>query len=81
MISRERLKHRNRIGKRMVKRFYVWRWDGERMEEADDSSQVGYLGTTKVPCSCWMCGNPRRKLKKGKERFTLQERRHKEAWK
>lgn len=26
------------------------------------------------PCSCFICGNPRR-LGKGKERFTLQERR------
>lgn len=80
MISRERLKHRNRIGKRMIKRFYVWGWDGMDMEEeANTPSLVGYLGNTKVSCSCWMCGNPRRKFK-GKERLTLQERRHQEAW-
>lgn len=82
MISRERLKHRNRIGKRMVKRFYVWGCDGMGMEEeANAPSQVGLLGNTKAPCSCWMCGNPRKKFKKGKERLTLQERRHQEAWK
>lgn len=81
MISRERLRHRNRIGKRMVKRYYVWGSDGMDMDVANDPSQVGYLGNTRTPCSCWMCGNPRRKFKKGKERLTLQERRHAEAWK
>ena len=48
MISRERLKHRNRVGNRMVKRFYVWGCDGMGMkEEANDPSLVGHLGNTK----------------------------------
>ena len=29
---------------------------------------------TRKPCSCWMCGNPRRFFA-GKERLTMQERR------
>jgi len=34
---------------------------------------IGRAGVTPVPCSCFMCGNPRRKAK-GKERLTMQER-------
>ena len=32
---------------------------------------VGKLAHTRTPCSCWMCGNPRRRLAE----LTLQERR------
>jgi hypothetical protein len=30
---------------------------------ADLAARVGRLAKTPVPCSCWMCGNPRRYLK------------------
>jgi hypothetical protein len=32
------------------------------------------LADNRKPCSCWMCGNPRRYMK-GDERQTMQERR------
>jgi hypothetical protein len=32
------------------------------------------LADNRKPCSCWMCGNPRRHMK-GAERLTIQERR------
>lgn len=38
---------------------------------ADDPRRLGRLAHTRTPCSCWMCGNPRRHTG---ER-TLQERR------
>ncbi len=33
----------------------------------------GKVATTATLCSCWMCGNPRRKMK-GTDRLTMQER-------
>lgn len=36
-----------------------------------DARHVGKLAQTRAPCSCWMCGNPRRYLGEP----TLQERR------
>ena len=47
----------------------VWQND----ELAADEAYVGKRATTRVPCSCPMCGNPRRHGKS--ERLTLQERR------
>ena len=38
---------------------------------AGDARQLGRLASSRTPCSCFMCGNPRRRLG---ER-TLQERR------
>jgi hypothetical protein len=37
----------------------------------DDVRHVGKLAHTRAPCSCWMCGNPRRQLGEP----SLQERR------
>jgi hypothetical protein len=34
---------------------------------------AAYLADNRTPCSCWMCGNPRR-YAKGRERITMQER-------
>ena len=39
-------------------------------------AEVGRAARTPVVCSCWMCGNPRRKIMgTGVDRRTLQERR------
>jgi hypothetical protein len=38
----------------------------------DDAKQAGMYANCKKRCSCWMCGNPRRKLQ-GKDRLTKQE--------
>lgn len=39
---------------------------------ADDLKRIGRLARTPTPCSCWMCGNPRR-WAKGKLRLTSRE--------
>lgn len=36
---------------------------------------LGLLVDTPTPCSCYMCGNPRRQAFNQKSRLTLQERR------
>ncbi len=36
--------------------------------------QLGYVVNTPTPCSCWMCGNPRRNVWSKKECLTIQER-------
>jgi hypothetical protein len=41
------------------RRFYWW---GRRLT----SEELGKVVDTPTPCSCWMCGNPRRRLKKDK---------------
>jgi hypothetical protein len=37
------------------------------------SAQLGRVIDTPTPCSCWMCGNPRRRLKK--DRLSIWEQR------
>ncbi len=67
MIDRKALAIRRRKGLRQCKRWQI---------SADWLTPVfiGRAGITPVPCSCFMCGNPRR-TGKGKERLTIQERR------
>lgn len=67
MIRRNALEIRKKKGLRQCKRWsYKKQWITPRV--------IGRAGTTPVPCSCSMCGNPRRHYK-GWERLTLQERR------
>ncbi len=72
MINRNALKIRYRKGLEQCRRWhrsvatlYGWREFSRR--------DIGIAGTTRVPCSCAMCGNPRRNFK-GKDALTLQER-------
>lgn len=58
--------HEERI-KRRVKEYYGGAFRG-------DARHVGRLAHTRTPCSCWMCGNPRRY--EGEP--TLRERRERE---
>lgn len=67
MISRESIEKRSRQGRRACSQ---WHYD-----EAETTPRaIGKYGSTRVPCSCWMCGNLRR-TGKGAKRLTLQERR------
>ena len=50
-------------------------WQNDAL--AEDEAYVGKRARTRVPCSCPMCGNPRRHGKG--ERLTLQERKADEA--
>lgn len=38
---------------------------------AHEQRRIGWLANSRAPCSCWMCGNPRRYLGE----LTIQERR------
>jgi len=67
MISRKALEIRHRKGLRQCKR---WQFADKWITPA----AIGKAGTTPVPCSCPMCGNPRRKHK-GHHTLTMQERR------
>lgn len=58
-------KHKLKTKKRL-KRFG---WDC-------DNIRVGVMSKSKKICSCPVCGNPR-KYAKGKERYTIQERKYK----
>ena len=49
----------------------VWQSD----ELANDEAFVGKRARTRVPCSCFWCGNPRNRHGKKKWGLTLQERR------
>jgi hypothetical protein len=68
MINRRSLEIRHRKGLRQCRD--IWRYRPTWLTP----KAIGRAGTTPVPCSCAMCGNPRRNLK-GKDRLTMKERR------
>ena len=63
MIDREALRIRRKRGIIMARRY----------RNQLTPRNIGLLGTTPRPCSCWMCGNPRRHSK-GDFAITMQER-------
>lgn len=67
MIDRKALAIRRHKGLRQCKRWGIG-------PDHFTPVFIGRVGTTPVPCSCSMCGNPRR-FAKGKQRLTIQERR------
>ena len=68
MISRESVLRRKRLGERQVKR-----WDYP--PEYCTATKIGKAGTTRKPCSCWMCGNKRRYYGNAGLSKTMQEAR------
>ena len=71
-MNRRGLRMRHRIGLRNLR--VAWARDSFGPDE------IGRAGADRKPCSCSMCGNPRRsKLNKGALRLTMQERRADEA--
>lgn len=64
---------RERMAREKAKAWKFLRevWQDDAL--AADDAYVGKRAATRVPCSCPMCGNPRRHGKS--ERLTLQERR------
>ncbi|WP_156901910.1 hypothetical protein [Azohydromonas australica] len=69
--------------RRAVRRHHVERikkarrsyWGmGTRAENPPDSRRLGIVASTAAPCSCAMCGNPRRYWKT-KDALTVQEQR------
>jgi len=59
---------RRRADRARIKRNRGYWWWGRRLTS---ESELGRVVDTPTPCSCWMCGNPRRYLN---ER-TVQEQR------
>lgn len=55
--------------KRRVRGYLVVRC---RPAQYIDAALIGSYARTRVPCSCYMCGNPRRHMK-GDGRVTFQE--------
>lgn len=66
MISRESLRIRARKGRKILA---AWRDEPTR-------KNIGVRGTTPRPCSCWMCGNPRKHYGNGKHAKSMQELRN-----
>lgn len=67
MLDRKALEIRYRKGLRQCKER--WHFDKASLTPR----VVGRAGTTPVPCSCFLCGNPRHK-QKGVGALTIQER-------
>lgn len=70
MRSRAERRHHHERMLNKVKKFDLYKdydWD----ENSKIEHQKKMAGTRK-PCSCWMCGNPRRHLK---DKLTMQEKR------
>lgn len=51
--------HEERIKEQVRERLRVRNLRTDRFNEIDER-EVGFLATTPKPCSCEMCGNPRR---------------------
>jgi hypothetical protein len=72
MIDRKALEIRHRKGLRQCKE----RWQYE--DKWLTPRAIGKAGVTPVPCSCPMCGNPRRNYR-GKHALTIQELKARQA--
>lgn len=74
--TRDLNRHHAERKKTRVKKIVVLR--GTDPGDASFHRQVYLTAATPVPCSCWMCGNPRKHLK-GVDAVTVQERRARHA--
>ena len=70
MISRVRLHNGVKRAKRVAKAL---RSMGNGQWPSIGSHYAHLLVRTRKPCSCYMCGNPRRNLNSKRERLTRQE--------
>ncbi len=64
MKSRAIRRHHEKRIKRRVKEYYGG-------IHRDNTRRLGQIAGTRTPCSCWMCGNPRKYFND----LTVQERR------
>ena len=72
-MNREQRRNRKQLEKEKAKRFLKDVWHQEDL--AHNESYVGKRAKTRVPCSCYMCGNPRHHWKTKKVNLTMQEQR------
>lgn len=47
--------------------------DGKNLDKEEKIRLLGLYKKTRVPCSCWMCGNPRKIFGNGRLSKTFQE--------
>jgi hypothetical protein len=62
-----------RIKKRIAQFWHYHLFCDSFSDEKEQKHRLGFLAATPAPCSCAMCGNPRRYEKSS--RLTLQEKR------
>ena len=62
--------------KRHIKSHYHYDPFGLGNSRLKDPKVIGKIANTPCPCSCEMCGNPRRRFK---DKLTMQEKRAKES--
>lgn len=60
-----RLQHRRRIGKRLLHVYHCKPISQllEEMSQSHIAKLINVYGNTRKVCSCYMCGNPRRRWK------------------
>lgn len=85
MSRAERRHHRARLMKTRKNYWGYgnqgWRSYCQDAPEEMSPAMVGTVARTPTPCSCYMCGNPRRTSWGGKEKLTIAERRMLEYYK
>lgn len=47
--------------------------DGKNLDKEKKNKLLGLYKKTRVPCSCWMCGNPRKIFGNGRSSKTFRE--------
>lgn len=70
MRSRAERRHHHERMMNKVKDHFIYQNDF--WSEEDKVEHQKKRAETRSPCSCWMCGNPRRRLK---DKLTMQEKR------
>lgn len=80
-MSKQSLRHhrwrkiKRTMNTNMYRSYFEGRWQSIDVSDANVKKWRGRIATTPTPCSCWMCGNPRKYYGNGKYAKTLQERR------
>lgn len=72
MRSRSERRHHH---ERMLDRVKNFEWMRDFSTEESREKHIKRMAETRKPCSCWMCGNPR---KHQKDKKTMQEKRMEE---
>lgn len=71
MRTRAERRHHHKRMLDKVKNFVMYKFGG--WSEEEKARHQKKTAENRKPCSCWMCGNPR-KLSKGVDKLTIQER-------
>lgn len=67
----ERRHHHQRMIDKVKKFFWITKY----ITEEKRLEHIKKMADNRKPCSCWMCGNPRKHLK---DKKTIQEKKHSE---